>query len=259
MSKPNTALYQVALRHLSADGKKSGVELAPVQLNHLSARQVRTLLNAVADLAPTAAHPADPEIRIEGPAGNYVVQVKGGRLNLVSWASKQKGGALTPDQIFAAVTGEGDDSGGEAPARRQGSSKEPGGMRQKLLMVLLGAAILGVNCFTVWFVTRPPKSLLPKYRLLAPEPAQRMLSEVAGSYETGTSAGDRRLEIEKSGAVQRIKYGSNRSVKDKQVFTAAPAEAGGKPVLVTSRKTTIAIKDQLSVLLFGDTYTRVQK
>src|SRR3954471_7099457 len=106
MTKPSTALFLVTLRHLSADGKKAGAELPNVQLNYLSAKQLRAIINAVADLAPTVAYPAEPELRVEGPAGKYVIQVKAGGLNLVSWSSTQKYGALTTAQIYSAVTGE---------------------------------------------------------------------------------------------------------------------------------------------------------
>src|SRR4051812_42899338 len=106
MTKPSTNLFLVTLRHLSADGKKAGAELPNVQLNYLSAKQLRTLLNSVAEIAPTVAYPAEPEVRVEGPAGKFVVQVKAGRLNLVSWSSSQTYGALTPAQIYSAVTGE---------------------------------------------------------------------------------------------------------------------------------------------------------
>jgi hypothetical protein len=258
MTKPSTALFLVTLRHLSADAKKAGAELPNVQLNYLSTKQLRSILQSVADLAPTVAYPAEPEVRVEGPAGKYVIQVKAGRLNLVSWSSTQKYGALTTEQIFAAVTGEEPAEGARQDRVATGKSA-PSGIRSKVTMFLLGAAIVGVNCFTLWFITRPPTSLLPKYRLLEPAPAERLLVEVAGTYETGKGPGDRRLEIQKNGEAQRMKYGSEGDVKEKQVFTVAPAEVAGKPSLLTSRKTMISVKDQLSVVLHGDTYVRVQK
>jgi hypothetical protein len=258
MTKPSTALFLVTLRHLSADGKKFGAELPNVQLNYLSTKQLRTLLAAVADIAPTVAYPAEPEVRVEGPAGKYVIQVKAGRLNLVSWSSTQKYGALTTEQVFAAVTGEEPIEGARQDRVASAKAPAPAGWRHKVTMVLLGAAIVGVNCFTLWFITRPPRSLLPKYRLLEPAPAERLLGEVAGTYETGKSPGDRHLQIQKNGEAERFKYGPEGAVKDKQVFTVAAAEVSGKPSLLTSRKSMISIKDPLSVVLYGDTYVRVK-
>jgi hypothetical protein len=259
MTKPTTPLFMVTLRHLSPDGKKAGVELPSAQLNYLSPKQLRTLLNSVAELAPTVAYPAEPEMRVEGPAGKFVVQVKAGRLNLVSWSSAQKGGALSTAEIFAAITGEEGVEPSVRHDRKAVAQKEASPVKQKIVMFLLSAAIVGVNTFTVWFITQPPRTLLPKYRLMAPEPAERLLGEVAGVYETGTAPGDRRLEIKKSGDVSRIKYGADRSVKDQQSFTVLAAEVASKPALVTSKKSLISIKDPLSVVLYGDTYTRVPK
>lgn len=258
MTKPGNALFVVNLRHLAPDGRKAGVELPNSQLNYIPAKQLRQVLIAVAELAPSVTYPVEPELRIAGPAGQFVVNVKAGRLHLVSWASSQKGGEMSVAQIYAAVTGEQAD---DAPRQARGGAGAPakGGIRENLTLVALGIAIVAVNAFTIWFVTRPPRTLLPHYTLLAAEPAGRVLKDVAGSYETGSGSGDRRLEIDANGSVQRIKFGAGRTVKDRQTFSVQAADAGGKSALITSRKSMITIKDQLSVILYGDTYTRVPR
>jgi hypothetical protein len=134
-------------------------------------------------------------------------------------------------------------------------------LQGKAAMIGLIVAIIAVNSFTIWFVLQPKKTLLPKYTLLPPEPAERLLSNVAGVYETGAASGDRHLEISKDGAVQRFKFGPEpvRAPTVKQSFTVQAAEAQGKPALLTSRKALITIKDPLTVILYGDTYKRVQR
>ena len=126
-------------------------------------------------------------------------------------------------------------------------------------MVLLVIAIIAINCFTFWFVTRPKKTLLPKYTLLAPEPAARLLADVAGVYETGATPGDRHIEIDKSGTVLRYKFGPQQKPTVKMTFTVQAAEAQGKPALLTSRKALITINDPLTVVLYGDKYQRVMR
>ncbi len=124
---------------------------------------------------------------------------------------------------------------------------------------MLAVAIVAVNAFTLWFVMKPPRTLTPKFTLLDPAPAERLLTEVAGVYETGGAPGDRRLEIKPDGGIQRIKFGLNRVPAQKQTYTVKAAEAAGKPalVLVTKNQSLITIKDPLSVVLYGDTYTRI--
>jgi len=256
MSNPGEPLYLVALKHLATDVKKAGADLPDAQLNYVSAKQLRTLLEAAAALAPQVAFPVEPELRITGATGKFVVQLKAGTLHFVSWSSSTKaGGKLTPAEIVAAITGQ--DTGAGARGGRQAAAAEPRGLRQMLTIGVLVAAIVAVNSFTVWFATRPPRTLLPKYTLMQPGPAARLLTDVAGTYETGSAPGDRQLEIQKDGGLRRVKFGPERTVLQKQVFSAKPAEVAGKPALVTNRKSLITIKDPLTVVLYGDSYQRV--
>ncbi len=255
MTRPDTLLFSVSLRHLTADGKKCGLEFPAAQLRHVSVSQLETLLLAVDEIAPSVAPPAEPEVRISGATGDFVVRINAGQLHMVTWSSHHKVGAATPTQIVAAITGE---EASEA-LRSKGSAGQPKskGGRETLTLVALGLAILLVNSFTVWILTRPPRGFLPKYRLLAPEQAQRVLADVAGVYETGRGPGDRRLEVGRNASAQRIKLGPGGSVKDIQSFAVQAAEAEGNKALITSRKSLITIKDGISVVLYGDTYTRV--
>jgi hypothetical protein len=259
MSKSNETLYTVAFRHIAVDAKKAGIDIRDSQLNHVSTRQIRALLESAAALAPSVVFPVEPEIRITGDTGKFVVQIKGGALNFVSWSSAVKaGGKISPAQILAAISGE-DGGGGPGWGRVEENHGGIGGLRPNMSIAMLMVAIVAVNAFTFWFMTRPPKTLLPKFTEMQPEPAQRLLADVAGAYETGGAPGDRRLEIRKDGGVQRIKFGAQRAPAQKQTYMVKAVEAGGKPALMTDRKSLITIKDPQSLVLFGDTYQRVMR
>jgi hypothetical protein len=253
MNQANQTLYVVNLRQLSSDGKKAAANLPDAMLSYISAKQLRTLLDAVEALAPSVSPPIEPELRITAPEGKFVVHLRGGKLGFVSWSSSNKGGEYSAARIHAIITGE----KLHEHAREQAGMTEPEGFRSKATTVLLVFAIVLVNSFTFWFVTKPKKTLLPKYTLMASEPAERLLANVAGVYETGTAPGDRHLEIKKDGVAQRYKYAKENVPVEKQEFTVKPAETAGRPALLTSRRTMITIKDPLSVVLFGDTYRRV--
>lgn len=250
-----TLLFSVTLRHLTADGRKAASDLPSAQLHYVAPDQLHSLLRSVDAIAAMVTFPAEPEVRITGPTGDFVVRVKDGQLHLVSWSSAHKGGTATPAEIMAAVTAQEVDEPA-TPARRAAPAGKKG-IGDKLALVALGLAIVLVNSFTIWILTRPPRSVAGKYRLLPAEPAERLLAEVAGSYETGKAAGDRRLEIRRDASAQRVKLGNDGTIKDQQSFTVLPAESAGKKALVTSRKSLITVKDNLSVILYGDTYTRV--
>lgn len=253
--------YAIVLRHLSADVKSAGAALPDVKLDAVPAKKLRAMLDALAALAPKVSYPAMPELRITSIDGMFVVKVQGGQLDLVSWStSRPAGGALTPAQIMAAITGEGVEPVASSPGSRGHDPAAAAGRGKNILtMTALIVAIVGVNAFTVWFVTKPKKTLLPKYALLAPEPAERLLTTVAGIYETGGGPGDRQLKILKGGEAEWIKFGPERTARDKKQFTVAAAQTGGIQALVTSRRSLIEIKDPLTVVMYGDNYRRVMR
>jgi hypothetical protein len=261
MSQPAETLYNVALKHLTRDGKKAAANLPAEQLSHISARQLRGLLEAIAGLGPDIAYPIEPEVRIDAPEGKFVVQVKGGKLQFVSWSSQHKAGEYSAERIFAIVTGQ-DFVETASSGPTAGGGGGPDWLHGKAMMIALIVAIIGVNAFTLWFVTRPKRTLVPKYTLLAPEPAERLLANIAGFYETGGSPGDRRLEIDKSGKVHRYKFAAERTLTDPQLFNVQGADAQGKPALLlltSSKRTLITVADPLTVVLYGDKYKRVQQ
>ena len=257
MSTSRDSFFSVNLRHLSPDCRRVGAELPDVQLNHLSVRQLRTLLDGAAKLAPTAVYPAEPQLRIEGTQGKFVVQLKNGTLNFISWSSSVRGtGAMTPAQVIGTILGE--DTDDDEPVMAAASRSAGSGRRFSFspTIAMYVVAIIGINSFTVWFLTRPPRTHLPSYTLLEAAPGERLLTEVAGTYET-TGPGERRIEIRKDGSVHRFKYTAQRKIVQNQEFKVQPAHAAGQPALLTDRKSLITIKDPTSVVLYGDTYRRV--
>ncbi len=257
----NSLLFTVTLKQLSADCTKAGADQKG-QLFYVSPDQLRKLLHVLEATAATIEPPLEPEMRIEGPTGKFVVRAKLGEMQLVSWSSAHRGGKVGPEDVLAAVTSTGDD---EAPAPKAGkgaptAARAPraGGKRDnKLTLVGLGLAIVAVNAFTIWFITRPPRTLADSYTLLPTSEAERVFNAVAGFYETGRGSGDRRLEIAKDGSVQRIKFGASGAPRDKQAYTTKAAEAEGKSALVTNKKSLIRVKDPTAVMLYGDTYQKV--
>jgi hypothetical protein len=255
----NVLLFTVTLKQLSADCTKAGAD-QKADLFYVSPDQLRKLLRALQTTAATVEPPLEPEMRIEGPTGKFVVRAKLGEMQLVSWSSAHRGGKVSPDDVIAAVTSTeaADEPAPKAAKGTPGRTARSGGQKEnKLALVGLGLAIVAVNAFTIWFITRPPRTLTDSYTLLPATEAERVFNAVAGFYETGRGTGDRRLEIAKDGSVQRIKFGASGAPRDKQAFTTKAAEAEGKSALVTNKKTLIRVKDPTAVMLYGDTYQKV--
>jgi hypothetical protein len=260
MSAPDVT-FTVGLKHLAADGRKAGVEFGETERTGVNSRDLRQILRAAEALAPGVNYPLVPEIRISAPTGRSVVQLKDGRLNFISWSSAtSRGGNPTADQIIAIISGEEieDDShsAGQAAPSTGGRSSKIG---RWALGTLFGIIIIGANSYSFWSYKKPPSNLLPEYRLLDPEPGKRLVENLAGSYETGASPGDRRLEIASDGKIVWIKFGPDRSTAEKREMTSQAATTGGFDALFTSRKSIIKVRDRASLVLFGDTYVRVAK
>lgn len=260
MSEPEL-FFTVGFKQLAPDARTAGLDYPEKERTNVGGRELRQLLRAAQTLAPSVAYPLAPELRISAPTGRSVVQLKDGRLNFINWSSvKSRGGNPTADQIFAIISGEEmmDDT---TPA--ENSAPTVGGRSSHAGRWLLGAVcaivIVGANAYSFYNYKKPPNNLLPEYRLLEGEPAKRLVENMAGAYETGSAAGDRRLQIEKDGRVVWIKFGPDRAIAERREFTAQAATSAGVDALFTSRKSLIKVKDRSSLLLFGDTYVRVAR
>ncbi len=253
--------FEVVLKQLAPDAKRAELDYGEAERPAVSARELRLLLRAAEKTAVQVTYPLAPEVRITTPAGRYVVHLKDGRLNLVTWSSAtSRGGNPTADQIFALITGqEIQDDTTPVDAGGLPDNGSAGSRWRWATASALVVAIIGINFYSVWNYQQPPGNLVPPFRFLEPEPAKRLLESSAGFYETGGSPGDRRLEINPDGRVVWIKFGADRRAVERKELTALGAESEGQRALFTNRKSLIKVKDQTALVLFGDTYLRVPK
>jgi hypothetical protein len=248
-------VFTVTLHHLAPDVKKAGVEYPDVEITLATGDRLRGIIAALSKLAATDHHPARPELRIVAPHGRFVILASEGRLRFNSWSVRVGGADLSPDQIFAIVTGA-DDPGAVAMAAESFVNDVRRSRRWKV--ALMAVVIVGTNATTAWMLLRPPPSnpLLAEYKLLAPEPAERLFAGVAGEYQTGATAGDRGMKIARDGRLHWVKFGPKGSVVEESDLTAKAAESRGHPALFTSRDSLIDILDTTTVMFYGDTYRR---
>lgn len=262
MSKPPPS-FDIVLRHVSSDARQAGVDLPVEKLTAVNVAQLRALLEALTRLAPKVEYPAVPELRITADGQPYLVQVRDGRVRFSTWSGRAGGCDLTPTQIIAAILGTKEvlvapprpapTNAGAKPARRIGP--------------LVGLAAAAIGCpLLMWLVASPGSDetqlrrlqVLSEYRLLDPDSAKRQLERVAGTYETGTAEGDRRMVIQPAGTVLCAKYGPGRALLEEATLTVVGAEMGGNPALLTGNRSPIEFRGAGALIYFGDTYERVQ-
>jgi hypothetical protein len=251
----NVPLFTVTLHHLAPDLKKAGVEYPDGELSQVSEKRLRELIAALAATAARDNRPASPELRIAAPHGRFVIQAADGRLRFNSWTIRVGGANLTPDQIVAIVTGTDDPAAAAAAAE---SFVRGGRQSRRGMIVLIAALIVGTNGVTAWLLMRPPppNPFLTEYELLPPEPAERLFTDAAGEYLTGTTEGHRGMRIARDGRLHWVKFGPKGAVVEETDLTARAARSRGHPALFTSQDSLIDILDGSTLMFYGDTYRR---
>lgn len=251
-------LFDVTLHHLAPDAGMAGADIPETELMGIRVPELRRMLQTVTVLAPSVQYPVLPELRITSPHGRFLIQVRDGRIRFSSWALKSGSSELTPDQILAAITGieAGEDSGASMSAPAFLTALAPARRSMWVTVGLLAAAILLTNAATVWLLTRPEPDLLPQHQLMEGPPAQRLMADVAGQFETGGEEGDRSLSIAPDGGIRWVLFGPNRAVAEETLLTSRPAQSLGAPALLTSNRALIEIKDQMTITFYRDVYRR---
>ena len=251
----NSPGFTVTLHHLSPDAKKAGVEYPDSELSQVSEKRLRELIATLATTAGRDNRPAAPELRIAAPHGSFVIQAADGRLRFNSWTVRVGGANLTPDQIFAIVTGTDDPVAAAVAAE---SFVQRGRRLRRWKIALIAALIVGTNATTAWILLRPPppNPFLAEYELLPAAPAERVLTDAAGEYLTGATEGHRGMRIMRDGRLHWVKFGLQGAVVEETDLTARAAKSHGHPALLTSQDSLIDILDGSTLVFYGDTYRR---
>ncbi len=253
-------VFAVTFHQLAPDLKRAGAEFSDFDRSGVTLDQLHGLIERLTVLAPIVQYPAEPELRIVGPQGRFLVQARNGEILVSSWSTRTAGAKLSPKQIVAMIMGL--EEAGELPLGQVGNATTAS-LPRRWKLLILALAVAGSNGVTAWYLTRPPppppRELFPEHRLLAPEQAARVLTEFAGDFETGAGEGDRGLTISPDGSVRWIVRGAGRSITEETKLHARAAESGGLLVLVTDNFGMIEMKDPVTVVYFRDTYRRQKK
>jgi hypothetical protein len=247
--------FTVTLHHLAPGAKQASAALSDTEVPDVTGKKLRELIRALAALAATNLGAASPELRVIAPHGQFVVKISEGRLRINSWTIKVGGADLSPDQIFALITG------AEAVAEAAGIDLGTGGPRRSrgAMIAVLAVLILGTNALTAWMLTRPPPPppLLPEFTPLAKESGERFIAEIAGGYQTGTNEGARALKIAKDGHVHWLHLGPGGAIAEDVEISAEPVQSRGKPALFADARALIEVADASSLVFYNETYRRM--
>ena len=260
------AIYSVTLHHLAPGAKAAGLGYADEQLSTVTPVQLVELLHALEDAASklTIYEPSNPEIRIKTEREVHIVRTRYRRLCFVGREAVLRGEAHSVMYIMATVSGEAEPAIAAAALRptERPSSAHPLASRSSGFPDWAKAAVLlvlSLSCIGggIWMLVKPKNTLTPKFSYMSANDSSTLLNKASGEYRTGVQEGDRRLIIGSDGTLRIAKYGPAQAIAEEVIRTARGALASGKPALATSDPYLMVIKDNDSVLLYGQTYKRV--
>ncbi len=267
-------VYSVTLHHLAPGATAAGLAYPDEQMPAVSPAQLRDLLFALSEVATglTIYEPSAPELRIKTDRDIFIVRTRNRRLCFAGWESILRGEEHSVSYILSSITGT-PGASGSAGATEPGklvpkverttyvlSQSTPpmptGGIPRWVKISVLAAMIIGFNATTVWLLMRPTNPPVPKHELLPESASHNLLAKVAGVYQTGTQAGDRRLVIDPDGTLHLAKYGAQQAVTEERTKTSEGAVVEGRTALITSDPAVLTIKDPDTLILYGSTYRR---
>lgn len=253
----------VRLHHLTPGAATAGEHLPDIEQTVSDPAELRKLLAGLAKIAggPLLPRGTAPEIRIKTVREELIVRIGGGGLRVISWESPMGGSPMTVDRILESLQPpkEPPPRPRERPvevAEEEEEDASPVVSATWLKVVLLGAAILTINGITAWMLLRPTPDLLPEHVLMEAAEGSRFLRSLAGDFETGSKPGDRLLFLAPTGFLRLATYGRNHEILDETTQVARAARAGERPILVTSEKLSLEIRDTNTIVVFGTTYRR---
>lgn len=261
--------YSVMLHHLAPGATAAGLAYPDEQLPAVTLAQLRELLYALSEVAArlTVYEPSSPEIQIKTDREIFVVRTRYRRLCFVGWETILRGEEHSVSYILTSITGT---TGTAEPDRAAPKAErtvtinpthgtplvDTGRVPRWAKIAVLATLIIGFNATTAWLLLRPVPTLVPKHELLPDFESRALLTKVAGEYETGARAGDRRLIIKADGTLHLAKYGSQKSVTEEKTKSVRGALVEGRAALITSDPAVLAIKDADTMVLYGTTYRR---
>ena len=260
------ASFSVTMHHLAPGAKAAGLGYADEQLPNVTAVQLVELLHALENAASelTIYEPSSPEIRIKTEREVHIVRTRYRRLCFVGRESVLRGEAHTVNYIMATVAGLAEPAITTATIRTtvRSSSAHPlhprgGGMPDWIKAALL--LVLSLACISggVWMLLKPKNGLNPKFTYMPADDSITLINKVSGEYRTGVQEGARRLIVGSDGTLRIAKYGPGQSIAEEIIRTVRGATQDGQPGLATTDPYLMLIKDDNTVLLYGQLYKRV--
>ncbi|HEY8993074.1 MAG TPA: hypothetical protein VIM71_00185 [Lacunisphaera sp.] len=264
--------YSVTLHHLSSGARGAGLNYPDEVMMAVTEEQLAELLRALEELAGrlTIYEPSSPEIRIKTEREILVVRTRYRRLCFVGHETALRGEEHSVAYIMGAITGHTapvtrptlnprlfERPPSAIPVRLAARGSQGGGFPDWIKIALLLVVSLACVGTGVWMLFRPARSLAPKFTLMSGTEAVSLLGRVAGQYQTGSEAGDRRLIIAPDGTLRIAKYGPEQTIAEEIIRTARGAMQDSKPALVTSDPYVMLINGADSVTLYGQIFKRV--
>ena len=259
-------MYNVTLVNLASDARAVARDHGRVEHQGLRGDEVRELFQRFREIDPVENAGADAEIRVQSPAGSWVLRA--GQRNLILYDAVNReapGHAVSPEEAIAEIDGSATAARVErltaapfvleAEPEPPPPSAPPASRRRRIALsaaaVILGAAVTALRVSASR--DEPPA----EFQRLPAADAQAAWASLAGVYLTGTQPGQHGLVLTATGEARLFEF---RAVDAPRVVqaSAVPGRMGGQLCLATDQPGgIIGVRDGATLVYCGETYARL--
>jgi hypothetical protein len=256
-------MLRVIAYRLSQDLRRAGTDFQEYDLGSLSPEQLSHLLEVFRHLDPVQNLEAEPYLSVSAPAGRFSLRTEGGRILLADEINTSLGSnevaipilleILTRQPTGAPFLVQSD------PVLEGMEGRKTRPMHQIIagVMLLLGLGLNGYTVYSAFYVDdinlSPPLTLVTD-----PRAAAEKRDALAGSYATGSMAGDRIILISADGTLRLQEIGSKGGIRRETLHKFSIGTRDQKLYLGLKPRGQIEVGNRDTLVLYGDSYRRTQ-
>lgn len=262
-------MYNVTLVNLAADARSAAVTLVPIEKSALSLEDLRALLQNFCDLDPVQNVVADPEIRVQGRTGRYLIRTGQKKLFLYDVLNRENPAqVLTLPELMAELDGSAAAARAiplEVPAQMPGGDTLIGTATApaaatanwKLLGGMIAAAAILLSAIVYLRLPAEGAGALPPLEPIPPAELAATRLALAGVYMTGSQPGQHGMVIRDNGDLKIFELNA-QAPPSVILDTCEPGRRGPKLYLATNQPGgPIEVTDHDALVYCDEIYKRI--
>lgn len=251
-------MYRTTLYNLSEDLEHASAAYGQRELGEINAEEMHSLLEFLRHIDPVELHDAQPYISVSTPLGRYNVRATAGKLHLYDLAHTEVGGCeFEPVPLIHQITPRFEKRKFNQETLDLSNARKRTNHVIAIAMLFVGLLLNAYTLYAAFYIDdihrAPPLTLVVD---LAEQQGIRDL--LSGQFATGSSPGDREISVKPTGDLELSVVPGKGRPKQRMLRPYTPGRRDGKLFLAMRPHGQIEVISRDKLLLYGDTYYRVQ-